>query len=474
MIDIMLAITSFSNTRTDLIPLIALAIGLDGSFVSIWYILGSLLNNNSLKQSAINEIYQLFGNVIIVLLIVFLLLAFSSIFYNSLQGTKMMNSTVIYGMCSNLNSSSHLSILNPADSGSGSSLLYSSKSGTFPGLCQLVKNQTTTTEKIDYPVAASAVILANLTNQTFTNLNYLFGVEAYIGFLSKLTPTDAVCTGIIVPPDIIPISCVIPFSSMPILMFIRSQYTPLAGYSAIYSGLATLGGLITTAMESFTAQLLIIASFMYIWPILLFVGLALRSIFLTRRIGGLFIALAIGFVLFYPSVMALEYLTLNRVVTPSSVITVNSTVVGSSVIAPVYNYTNTSSNKLTSLDFFVEPSIKNISESTNCWAGVGSGLIQSEAGMILETDSVSNLVDLYKIFSGSFNGDVSAYSLGLATCNEHDAVSTLFASFDIYGIIGITAYFLPIFNIIIVISGIVGLSGMLGGDTNLAGLSRLI
>lgn len=474
MIDIMLAITSFSNTRTNLIPLIALAIGLDASFVSIWYILGSLLNNNSLKQSAINEIYQLFGNIIIVILIVFLLLAFSSIFYNSLQGTKMMNSTTIYSMCQNINSSSSLSILNPSDSGSGSSLLYSGKSGSFPGLCEMVKNPTTTTEKIDYPVATSAVILANLTNQTFTNLNYLFGVEAYIGFLSKLTPTDAICTGEIAPPDIIPISCVVPFSSLPILLFIRSQYTPLSGYSAIYSGLATLGGLITTAMESFTAQLLIIVSFIYVWPILLFLGLALRSVFFTRRIGGLFIALAVAFILFYPSVMALEYLSLNRVVAPTDVLTVNSTVVGSNVIAPVYNYTDTSSNKLGSLDFFVEPSIKSVAQSTSCWAGTGSGLILTESGMILETDSVSNLVDLYKVFDGGFDGDVGAYSLGLATCNEQGAISTLFASFDIYGIMGITAYLLPIFNIIIVISGVVGLSGMLGGDTNLAGLSRLL
>ena len=59
-------------------------------------------------------------------------------------------------------------------------------------------------------------------------------------------------------------------------------------------------------------------------------------------------------------------------------------------------------------------------------------------------------------------------------CPPAAAVDTLYTLMDEYGVISVSAYFLPIINILIVLTGIIGLSGLLGGDTQLAGLSRLV
>ena len=50
----------------------------------------------------------------------------------------------------------------------------------------------------------------------------------------------------------------------------------------------------------------------------------------------------------------------------------------------------------------------------------------------------------------------------------------LFMIMNAYGIIGIPAYWLPIMNLVITLSGIIGLSGLLGGDTSMAGLGNLV
>ena len=59
-------------------------------------------------------------------------------------------------------------------------------------------------------------------------------------------------------------------------------------------------------------------------------------------------------------------------------------------------------------------------------------------------------------------------------CNRDQSLNLLYDFMRIYGVDGIAAYFLPLINILVVLTGIIGLSGVLGGDTALAGLSRLV
>jgi hypothetical protein len=464
MIDLVFAITSFSNTKDNLLPLVVLAIAIDASIVSIWYIVGAILNNNAVKQSALSEVSQLFESTLLIVLVIFFLLTFSTMFYNILNTTSSMKTSTVNSICTNLEDNSNMTILS-----SSNSILsgYKNTKNSFPGLCEMVSNPTTTTEKIDYPVAASAVILANVTNQTFKNMNSLFLVEAYTGFLSKLKLTEAVCLQPTEGPLSIP--CSVPFVPFEIDSFLRFSFAPFEGYSAIYSGFLTLGALINTALESFTAQLLIIISFLYLWPFLLFLGLVFRSVFLTRRLGGLFIAIAVGFIIFLPLIMSIEYLSLNHNITNGDLVTVNSITLNN-VIAPIYN--NNTMNTY-NLNFYDEPSIEQVTGQMGCWPG--NDLITKEAGILIAADDPALLGPDIAVAGGYSNGSVSTFDYWLDMhCSTQGAVNTLFASYNIYGIIGITAYWLPIVNIIIVLSGIVGLSGLLGGDVNLAGLGRLI
>ena len=58
------------------------------------------------------------------------------------------------------------------------------------------------------------------------------------------------------------------------------------------------------------------------------------------------------------------------------------------------------------------------------------------------------------------------YPYGMAT-------STL-STINVYGVMAVAGFIVPLFNVLITLSGILGLSGLLGGDTNLVGLARFI
>jgi hypothetical protein len=73
-------------------------------------------------------------------------------------------------------------------------------------------------------------------------------------------------------------------------------------------------------------------------------------------------------------------------------------------------------------------------------------------------------------------GPASSYPILFTSpqCTPPEAEAMLFSLVNSYGMYGINAYFLPILDLLITISAIIGLSGLLGGDTELAGLSKLI
>ena len=52
--------------------------------------------------------------------------------------------------------------------------------------------------------------------------------------------------------------------------------------------------------------------FMYAWPYVLAAGIILRASFLTRRVGGLVIAITIAFFLIYPMLFLIEYAALSN------------------------------------------------------------------------------------------------------------------------------------------------------------------
>lgn len=103
-------LTSFSTAKSDLLPLVFLAIALDIGIVGLWYLIGELLHNTGVKKSAIGELYQTFGTAIIAFVVIFAVLTFSSIFYQSLNSTSLMSQNTISGICANLEGNSQLTL----------------------------------------------------------------------------------------------------------------------------------------------------------------------------------------------------------------------------------------------------------------------------------------------------------------------------------------------------------------------------
>ena len=338
------------------------------------------------------------------------------------------------------------------------------------------------TYQLGDPLAASAVIIANLTNQTAFNLNNLYLEDAYLGFLSTLSPYFGICiSGEINVPW-----CLIPLPEPPPAFDLGITATPYAGYGLIYQGFRSLGTLMTSAYESFILQMTFVTMFLFIWPVLLFVGIVLRATFFTRKIGGLFIAVAIGAIFFFPVIYSIQYLVLGRGL--GNVPGFGNTLsVNPNSIASIYGFNGITSNTLTSIpgytpNFYVEPQFNNIAASTGCWVDNGN---PSAASGVLVNAEVSDIAALWipffslaslisSIYGSFVGGYPSLPSIVQYQCSAQQAESVLFAYLNAYGIFGITAYLLPVLDILVTMSAIIGLSGLLGGDTQLAGLSRLI
>ncbi len=59
-------------------------------------------------------------------------------------------------------------------------------------------------------------------------------------------------------------------------------------------------------------------------------------------------------------------------------------------------------------------------------------------------------------------------------CTPDHAIDTGLTLTNIYGITAISAFILPLLNILIVYSGMIGMSSLLGGDTDIIGLSKFL
>ena len=503
------ALASFPNQTAALVPLVIAALLIDSMIIAIWYMLGYVLNNRSVKTAARDELYQLIGTAVIMVVVIFALVTFSGIFQSTLGASSLLNPGALGTICSNVN----------GYQGEGSQIdILTTDHGFGALLCPIVEQSTSATpppdaltNQIDYPLAAAGVVIENLTYQAIVNLNALFVFDAYVGFLSEFNPTFSVCVIAFSPS----FQCAVPIIpplpgleelyalTLPFLNF-QISAAPYAGMAMVYRGLTSLGVLFTTAVEAFILQLTFTSLFLYVWPELVFIGLILRATPFTRKIGGLFIAVAVGAVLFYPLVFAIQYLTMGHglgnvpAYTPSDVL---STLPNS--ISTAYGYNTLTTATLTALptncngfavagvwlgtchkytpNFYVLPGVENIAKQNGCWPIVGdqTGPVTAET-----TDIFFELIPFVSLgqLASSLVLALSG-SLGVGTyplmplpwqCLPNGAMNTLFQLLNAYGIYGITAYLLPILNIMITVSAILGLSGLLGGDTDLIGLSKLV
>ncbi|MDE1871076.1 MAG: hypothetical protein KGI06_02440 [Candidatus Micrarchaeota archaeon] len=501
-------LASIPTAESQLLPLAVTALMVDALIVAVWYLIGSMLNNSRIKGAALSEYYQFIGTVILIAIVIGSLGVISSAFYSVYSASKLMSPTAISTLCNNIKSTSQLDIIGKGKD----SLLAGAQSSSgqqFTGICDLVNVQggSTLTEKLEYPISAVTVILANMTNQTAANLNYSFTIDAWLGFLSHLSPTIALC--IDKPP--VAEACQVPIPGDSALFFLRVQFTPYAGYSLIVSNMSLLGSLLNLSMDSFIVQLLFITIFLYTWPWLLFGGIVLRSTIFTRRLGGMLIAVAIAAMFIYPAVFSIEYMTLGNGISvaqtsgqPGGLNTTygfNAITALPATPAPPWPKVGTPATGNYVINFFVEPNIKAITFANGCWpasqgllttTGLVTGNIFSTSVLGLPKGTPMNLVSaesadiagLMIPFSSILSAInyITSFALGSpnsqfpidAYCAPQAALNTLFSMLDAYGIIGITSYLLPLINIILTITSIQGISELLGGDTSLAGLARIL
>ncbi|MGI0100536.1 MAG: hypothetical protein ACREBH_02350 [Candidatus Micrarchaeaceae archaeon] len=469
-------VTAAANT---LFPIIAIALSIDAFIIAIWYFAGSMLNNNGVKGAARGEFYQLIGTAILIGIVIGSLVFISSFFYSTASLTKLMSPTALSTMCSNIESSSQLDIL-----GKTSSLLAgTSGSSKFVGICSILNSGgvPSVTDQLEYPLAAAATIDANLTNQTVANLNYSFTMDAWLGFLSKLSPTINLC----IDPETDGASCIVPNPLLSPAFDLQFSQVPYAGYSLLVNSLTVLGTILNLSVQALLAQLLLISIFLYVWPWILFGGIVLRSTLFTRRLGGLFIAVAIAGLFIYPAVFSFEYLAVgngfNTAAASGNVGGYNTTY-GFNAITYLPGAASTPGKSLPSnytVNFFVEPNIKGISMYYSCWPNI---LGKPTSLIIAEGDDIGNLLipgasiisSLKYIFDLAFYTNSNPTFPLLAYCQPQNAVNTFYAMLNAYGIIGMASYLIPLINLVVTVSSVIGLSGMLGGDTSLAGIARIL
>ncbi|MEM3199144.1 MAG: hypothetical protein QXD11_00150 [Candidatus Micrarchaeaceae archaeon] len=518
------ALPSFSALSSQLIPAVLLALLLDSALMAAWYLAGVALNRADIKGSAKAEFYQLVGTAILISIISGLLIMYSSSFASLLHGTSL-DPVVIANTCNSIESNTMLQILDSNSIIMAGSYKYINNADTangFPGLCTIASSAASTqsdTSNLDYPLAASGIIIANLTNQTAFNLNNLFIVDSYIGYMSSLSETYGYC----LQPGPDPFGpCILPPTSIasPTIMFIYASMKPFAGYNVVYQSLGPIANLLATSFESFIAQLLGISIFLYIWPFLLFFGLLFRALPFTRKIGGLFIAIAIGAIVVYPFIFAVEYLNMynglsnvnsSQSLTFNSIYGFNSLLptvalpaipcsssvhgalasctlstdqpitYGSNII--VSNNENTEECQIYKTNFFVQPNISTIAMLNGCWPGKSmvAAMFGDDGYLMLPLASSASI--LMSLIGNNGNGFFSNSGLIYTIlqqsylpykCGPIGAKNTAYMLTNAYGIIGVTSYWLPLLNIFITLIAIIGLSRLLGGDTNLAGLSKLV
>jgi hypothetical protein len=146
-------------------------------------------------------------------------------------------------------------------------------------------------------------------------------------------------------------------------------------------------------------------------------------------------------------------------------------------------------------NFFVEPNIKAISWGYSCWPNILGTAPGSTTATVASFPnpfgSISGLLGAEAVDIGQLTipgislistliGPIHDYVTGspalvlLANCKPQAAINTFFAILDAYGIIGLVSFLIPLINIVITVSSIVGISGLLGGDTELAGLAKIL
>ncbi len=478
------------------IPVIIVAILLSVGIVIGYYLLGVLLNNGRMRSAAMAE----FANALATaLVIVALLIIFN--FFGSATSNPILSavpSSTISTICTQLQTANVIFVNSNSSSNSPTSQVCSA----------LVQNAQSTgaTATLDYGLTATYVITANLTEQAAENLNAAYVFNGYMNFLQSFAARDIVCF----PTD----DCLLTYG--PTSRYINASVKPFAGYIGIYKSLNLVTTQSTLIFTVFMFQLIAMLTFMFLWPYLLAAGLILRVTLFTRRLGGLLIAIVVVVMLIYPAIFLIEYTALsNAGIQPIGantfgtnaipVLTIGSLSPGvspsnndqyictppSNLGIPPYpsptpcatgsgatqsanpSYVAPNIYASNSINFYVFPHLNAVLNYYGCWPTAG---LLGEEEIIAGTYAAPayGFASVLGNLVGASYGNNNPLPIPGFNCYAQNSVDSLFALYQVYGLMSVIGVILPILNLLLGISAVFGISDLLGGASDIFGLSRLI
>ncbi len=440
------------------LPAIAIAIVIGIMIGALYYMMGSVLNNARAKAAGLGEVGQGVGTAIVVVLLLVMFNIWGQV-SSALVPVGPTSGTLtpgtLYAMCQ-------------ADGASQLNFLSGSPTGT---VCGAVSSGI---DPVDYGLVSSYVIISNLTSQAIVNLNSMYVYWGTIAFLQSVTPSFGVCTfGI----------CYV--SPLLTTSWFGMTFKPLAGYAMLDNFGRPLMAQAMLTFYSFFVQQLVILMLLYTWPWILAGGIILRATFFGRRLGGLLMAIAIGAIIFFPLMLNIEYSAL------SCWTGCRYAPVGypklSSIPDPTQNPNygvNGFLGNPSDINFFKFADVESILQGNSCWPNGGVGLLEVQVASLYLVPAASIFSLLTSIGSGFSStippipfsicppGTFGSSSNGLG--NTPGVMSAFMSMLNAYGLQMIAGFILPLMNILITLSAIRGLSGLFGGDTDIAGIGKLV
>ncbi len=433
-------------------PIITLAVIASFSVVILYFVLGYVLNNKNMISGAKLEMQKVLFTIVVMVIIILLLNYVGTAEYS----TNLISKSSIQTICNQLNNPNTDNSLAFVDSAE------SVNSPTYNICSGLIANAggKSITTNLDYGLAATYVILSNLTNQAANNLNAIYVYRTYVGFLSNFKATDGLCF-----PQV---TCLLGGEGAS--FSVEYGYDPFAGYNPLITrSTEFVSNQSTLIFYLFIIQLLFILLVIYGWPYLLAAGLILSASTLTRKAGGFLIAFAISALIIFPIIYLMEYTAFtSNTLSPIGASSLPSlSLTGETFNSKIIHYDATGSN------FFVFPNATYVLNYDGCWPH--GGLIAQE---LLVVGAYS--VPVYGLVLGVVNilGTVGNNPISVPipffNCNPSNAINSIFDLMNLYGIMSVIGLIFPLLNIFIGITATIGISQLLGGTTNILGLNKLL
>lgn len=283
-------ITQYSAFQNWL-PIMFIAVLLSFAIVSVYYIIGAVLDNKRIKSSAVGEFNQAIGTGVMIVIIIAVLTLIGT---TQFSWISLLSTSSLQTLCTQLSGSKVDMLHYEGPSASNPNILT-----TICTASQNAASLTDITDRLDYGLYASYIIIANLTDQAANNLDALYVMESWLGFLGNFNEVVQVCW-----PGT---ACLLPITPRVSGGTVTISMQPLSGYTGLISITQPIEGEAGLTFYILYLQQLIITMVLFAWPYILGAGIVLRSTLFTRKLGGLFMALALAMLLIYPLMYLVEY-----------------------------------------------------------------------------------------------------------------------------------------------------------------------